>query len=201
MRRTRFQNAREIFERHHGLMTKKQAVAAGMSPNTFYAMRDAGVTAKISGGWYGLADLPPISQPDLATVALRAPKGVVCLISALSFHELTTQVPHMVYLALEKDSAEPRIDYPPVRTFRFSGESFQAGVEIHSIDGIKTKIYCAEKSIADCFKFRNRIGLDVALEALRLYRRSSNFDAVRLLEYARICRVEKVIKPYLEAIL
>lgn len=201
MANERFKNAREIFRKHGGLMTRKQAVDAGMSPNTFYAMRDSGVIEMVSRGWYRLTDLPPTSNPDLAAVALRVPKGVVCLISALAFHELTTQIPHMVYLALEKDAAEPRIDYPPIRTFRFSGESFRSGVESHSIDGIETKIYSAEKTIADCFKFRNKIGLDVALEALNMYRRSKRFNAATLLKYARICRVEKVIKPYLEALL
>ena len=182
-------------------MTRKQAVEAGMSPNTFYAMKKAGVITIVSRGWYRLADMPPTSNPDLATVALRVPKGVICLISALSFHEITTQISHMVYVALEKNSAEPRLDHPPIRTFRFSGESFRAGVETHSIDGIETKIYNVEKTIADCFKFRNKIGLDVALEALSTYRRSEKFDAGILLKYARICRVEKVIRPYLEAVL
>jgi predicted transcriptional regulator of viral defense system len=201
MRNERFKNAKEIFRQHGGVMTRKQAVEAGMSPNTFYAMRNAGVITMVSRGWYRLADLPPTSRPDFAAVALRVPKAVICLISALSFHEITTQVPHMIYLALEKDGAEPRIDYPPIRTFRFSGESFRVGVETHSIDGIETRIYCAEKTIADCFKFRNKIGLDVALEALGMYRRSKQFNAGELLKYARICRVEKVVRPYLEAIL
>lgn len=201
MKRERFKNAKDIFRQHGGVMTRKQAVEAGMSPNTFYAMRDAGFIAMVSRGWYRLADLPPTSRPDLAAVALRVPKGVICLISALSFHEITTQVPHMIYIALEKDAAEPRVDYPPIRTFRFSGESFRAGVDTHSIDGIETKIYCAEKTIADCFKFRNKIGLDVALEALNMYRSSERFNAGTLLKYAGICRVEKVIKPYLEAVL
>ncbi len=201
MRNERFKNAKEVFSNHGGVMTRKQAVDAGMSPNTFYAMRDAGIIEMISRGWYTLADQPPSSRPDLAAVALRVPKGVICLISALSFHEITTEVPHMVYLALEKDAAEPRIDYPPIRTFRFSGESFRAGMETHSIDGIDTKIYCAEKTIADCFKFRNKIGLDVAIEALTMYRRSERFDAGTVLEYARVCRVQKVIRPYLEALL
>lgn len=201
MRNKRFKNAKEIFRQHGGVMTRKQAVEAGMSPNTFYAMRDAGVTSMVSRGWYRLAELPPTSNPDLAAVALRVPRGVICLISALSFHEITTQVPHMVYLALEKGAAEPRLDYPPIRTFRFSGASFRAGVETHTIDGIETRIYSTEKTIADCFKFRNKIGLDVALEALSMYRRSTKFNAGALLGYARTCRVEKVIRPYLEAVL
>lgn len=197
----RFKNAKQIFRDHGGVMTRKTAVQAGMSPNTFYAMRDAGIIEMVSRGWYRLAELPPTSMPDLAAVALRVPRGVICLISALSFHEITTQIPHMVYLALEKNAAEPRIDYPPVRTFRFSGESFTAGVQTHLIDGIEIRIYVAEKTIADCFKFRNKIGLDVAIEALTMYRRSESFDGGRLLEYARVCRVQNVIRPYLEALL
>lgn len=119
---------------------------------------------------------------------------MICLISALAFHELTTQVPHAVDIALNKGDEPPRLDW-------FSGPAYSEGVDTHVIDGTPVRIYSPEKTIADCFKLRRRVGLDVALEALKAYRRRPGFDPARLLHYARICRVESVIKPYLEALL
>lgn len=139
------------------------------------------------------------NHSDLAAVAARVPDGVVCLISALSFHELTSQIPHEIYLAIPRGKEIPRIDYPPVRVFHFSENTIAAGVETHKIAGVEVKIFTAEKTVADCFKFRNRIGLDVALEALKMCL-SRNGSRAKILEYARLCRVEKVIYPYLEAI-
>src|SRR5205807_1869515 len=127
----------------------------------------------------------------------------ICLISALSFFELTTEIPHEVYIALPgpgtAKARQPHLDYPPVRVFRFSGAAFSEGIETHIVDGVGIKIYSPAKTIADCFKFRNKIGLDVALEALKLYRRKKEFQMRTLLYYARICRVEKIMTPYLEA--
>ena len=127
------------------------------------------------------------------------PQSVICLISALAFHELTTQIPHEVHLALTRTSREPVLEYPPIRIYRFSKESFAAGIEIHFIDDVSVRIYSAEKTLADCFKFRNKIGLDVALESLRMYRARRRPELQKVLEFARICRVEKVVRPYLEA--
>lgn len=126
---------------------------------------------------------------------------MICLISALSFHEITTQIPHEVYVALERGARAPRLDYPPLRVFRFTGKAFTEGVEDHEIDGVSARIYSPEKTLADCFKYRNKIGLDTALEALRLYRQRKPIKVEALIEFARICRVEKVMRPYLEAVL
>ncbi|MCK4410177.1 MAG: transcriptional regulator, partial [Candidatus Eisenbacteria sp.] len=134
-------------------------------------------------------------------VATRIPRGVICLISALSFHELTTQIPHEVHVALASGSEEPRLDHLPIRTYRFTGQSFSEGVETHEVDGVVVRIYSPEKTLADCFKFRNRIGLDTAVEALRSYRERGSIRVDELMRYASICRVKKVIQPYLEAIL
>ncbi len=152
-----------------------------------------------SRGLYRLADAELGSNTDLVQVALRIPKGVICLISALSFHELTTQIPHQVYVALPIDAEKPRLEYPSLRIFWLSQKVYSAGIENRELDGIPVKIYGIEKTIADCFKFRNKIGSDVALEALRDYRKSEDFNIETLLHYARIDRVERVIKPYLEA--
>jgi predicted transcriptional regulator of viral defense system len=191
----------EIFKEHGGLMSTKEAIEAGIQYRTLYEMYGEGLLERVSRGRYRLAELPPIWNPDLAVVGLRIPKGAVCLISALAFHELTTQIPHWVYIALPRGAQEPRIEHPPIRFFRFSGQAYSEGVEVHEIDGIEVRIFNAPKTVADCFKFRNKTGQDVALEALKDYRRTRAFNVEELMKYARICRVEKVITPYLEAIL
>jgi len=148
-----------------------------------------------------LAELPPLSHPDLVIVAHRVPLGVICLVSALAFHGLTTQVPHAVDVALRPNSNRPTLDYPPLRTLWFSGLAWSEGVETHSIDDTPVRIYSAAKSVADSFKYRRKLGLDVALEALRLYRKRRDFQVDTLLHYAGVCRVEEVLRPYLEALL
>jgi predicted transcriptional regulator of viral defense system len=198
---SRFDRAVVVFKKHGGILRTAQAIRAGIHPSTLYAMRDGGTLEIVSRGVYRLADSDPLSNPDLVTVATRIPLGVVCLISALSFHELTTQIPHEVHVALSRGAEEPRLDYPPIRTYRFSGEAFTEGVEIHEFDGVSVRIYNPEKTLADCFKFRNRIGLDTAVEAVRFYRERMPVKVDDLMRYASICRVKKIIRPYLEAIL
>jgi predicted transcriptional regulator of viral defense system len=193
------QSALNAFKKLGGTLRTSEALAAGIHPRTLYAMRDSGEVEQLARGLFRLASLPPLSDPDLATVAKRVPQGVVCLISALAFHQLTTQIPHEVHLALTRTAREPSLKYPPLRIYRFSEESFEAGIELHSIDEVSVRIYSAEKTLADCFKFRNKIGLDVALEALRTYRRRRRPKLQEVLEFARICRVENVVRPYLEA--
>jgi len=191
--------AQDIFKAHAGTLRTREALAAGIHPRTLYAMRDSGELVQLARGLYRLADLPPLSNPDLATVGKRVPQGVFCLISALAFHELTTQIPHVVHLALPRNSRTPRLSYPPIQVYRFSRESFKAGIEIHTIEGIDVRVYSAEKTLADCFKYRSKVGLEVALEALRTYRKRRGAKLQRILEHARMCRVESVIRPYLEA--
>ena len=128
------------------------------------------------------------------------PRAVICLISALYFHELTTQIPHQIYFALPRDVKTPKVKYPPIRVFHFSQESYQAGIVENMVDGVKVKIYNREKTIADCFKLREKIGLDIALEALRDYLKQPRPNISLFIKYARVNRVEKVIRPYLEAL-
>lgn len=182
-------------------MRMAEAVRAGVHRRTLYGLRDAGILDQLSRGLYRLADAPPLGNPDLVTVAKRIPKGVVCLVSALAFHDLTTQIPHEVYLAVPRKSEPPRLDYPPIRVFRFGTQAYPAGVESHDIDGTLVCVYSREKTLADCFKFRNKIGLDTAVEALRRYRQQGRIDAESLLRHAQACRVVNVIRPYLEATL
>jgi len=176
-----------------------EALEKGFSRKKLYSLRDQGVIEQISRGLYRLAELPEVSNPDLLAVALRYPNAVICLISALSFHGITTQIPHEISLAIPRDSHTPTMDYPPLDVHRFNSEAYKAGIEGHPIDGAKVKIYCPEKTLADCFKFRNKLGMDVVLEALKLYKSRMKFDHRKILQYARICRVEKVMRPYLEA--
>ena len=176
-----------------------EAVERGISRYMLYSLRDKGIIEPISRGVYRLADLPPISNPDLVAIALRYPNAVICLISALSFHAITTQIPHEVSLAIRRDTRSPSTDYPPLQVHQFTEESYKSGIEVHIIDGAKVQVYSPEKTLADCFKFRNKIGMDVVLEALKLYRSRMKLDSKKLLQYARICRVEQIMRPYLEA--
>lgn len=178
-----------------------EALKAGIHPRILYKMRDQGLIERMGRGIYRFADMPSLGNPDLATVAMKVPKGVICLISALSYHELTTEIPHEIYLALPRGAEPPRLDYPPLRIFWFSGSAFTEGIEQHDVDGIPVKVYNPEKTLADCFKYRNKIGLDVVLEAMKFYRQRKRFQADDLMRYARICRMEKVMRPYLEATL
>jgi len=188
-----------LFRQHGGQLRLSEALARGFSRYQFYQLRDEGLIEPVSRGLYRLADLPPIENPDLVTVASRFPNAVLCLISALDWHGITTQIPHQVHLAVARDARLPMLDYPPVAGYRFSGQAFSAGIEQVDVDGITLNVYNSEKTLADCFKFRNRIGMDVVLEALELYRTRKTFRPGKLMEYARICRVSNVMAPYVEA--
>ncbi|MFH1221424.1 MAG: type IV toxin-antitoxin system AbiEi family antitoxin domain-containing protein [Candidatus Eisenbacteria bacterium] len=196
----KIQEAQKAFRRHGGTLRTSAAIKAGIYPRTLYRMRDQGIIDTLARGLYRLSDLPSLGNPDLVSVALKIPHGVICLISALSFHQMTTQIPHAVHVALVPGTEPPRLAHPPIRISWFSGRAFSEGVEIHEIDGVPVRIYSPEKTLADCFKHRNKIGLDVALEALRLYRRHKPLRAEQIVHYAKICRVEKIIRPYMEAL-
>ena len=189
----------EIFRKYGGQLRMSEAIAHGITRYMLYALKDKGVIEPVSRGIYRLQELPPLDNPDLVTVSLRFPNAVVCLISALAYHNITTQIPHEVSVAVPRDSRVPSLDYPPIRAHRFSPEAYKSGIETHLIDGVSVKIYGREKTLADCFKFRNKIGMDVAIEALKLHKTQNGFNLGELIEYARICRVEKVMRPYLEA--
>jgi len=198
---SRFDRAVAVFKKHGGILRTAQALRAGIHPGTLYAMRDSGTLEVVSRGVYRLADSSPLGNPDLVTVATRVSGGVICLISALAFHELTTQIPHEVHVALPRGAEEPRLDHPPIKTYRFTGEAYTEGVETHELDGVIVRIFSPEKTLADCFKFRTKVGLDTAVEAVRFYRERKRVKVDDLMHYAAICRVNKIIRPYLEALL
>jgi predicted transcriptional regulator of viral defense system len=195
------ERAIDIFSAHNGILRTRQAMNLGISPRSLYAMRDAGVIRQISRGVYQLASLDLPANPDLIRVAIRIPRAVICLISALHYYGLTTQIPHKVYIALPQSAERPRLDFPPLDIIWLSDKSYSEGVTETRIDGTIIKMFTMEKTIADCFKFRNKVGVDVALDVLKEYVKSPerNFDL--LLKYARIDRVEKIITNYLEALL
>lgn len=196
----KFQKAKKIFRKHQGILRTKDALELGVHPKTLYSMREEGVIEPLSRGLYRLQESPDISQIDLIIVSKKIPNGVICLVSALSFHEVTTQIPHKVDIAIPIKAHQPNLDYPPTQFYWYSEKMHSSGVETHQIEGIEVKIYSIEKTLADCFKYRNKIGLDIALEALRFYWQTKKTNIKKLLEYAKICRCEKIITPYLEAI-
>jgi len=199
---TALDKARHLFQKHSGMLRTSNAIRLGVHPRTLYALRDAGEIEAVGRGLYRLSTSPPLTSPDLIPVAIRIPRAVVCLISALAHHGLTTQVPHAVEIAMPSHAQIPKIDGIPLRVFWFSEPSFSTGIEVTMIDDLPVRIYSAEKTVADCFKYRNKIGLDVAVEALRAWRNSKpKADFQALLRFAQINRVQRVMRPYMEAIL
>ncbi len=159
-----------------------------------------GQLESLGRGLYGLPGREISAHGSLAEVARRVPKGVVCLLSALRFHGLTTQAPFEVWLAIENKAVAPRFDYPPLRIVRFSGAALTEGVEEHVVDGVTVRVTGVAKTVADCFKYRNKIGLDVALEALREAWREKRMTSDELWRYAKVCRVANVMRPYLDSL-
>ncbi len=191
--------ARTLFAQQHGYLRTSQALRS-LAPKTLYKLHQAGVIERASRGLYRLSTAPLTEHTDLIEVAQQVPKGVICLVSALAYHNLTTQIAHQVYLALPNTAEKPRLEHPPLRLFWLTEKPYQAGVEQYRLGGFPVRMYNPEKTLADCFKFRNKIGLDIGIEALRLYRESRPLDIERILTYARINRVEQVMRPYLEAL-
>lgn len=178
-----------------------EALEFGITRTVLYSMLDNGLIERLHRGLYRLTDLPSLGNPDLVAVSRKAPNAVICLISALAFHEITTHIPHEVQIAIRCHTRQPRITYPPTRQFYFSESAITSGVEKHLIDGTEVRIFSAAKTVADCFKYRNKTGLDVAMEALKMFHESRRLVPSEIMKFAAICRVEKIIRPYLEALL
>jgi len=189
----------ELFKNKGGLMRTSEALNLGIHRRTIYGLRDEGILVAVSRGLYQLAEMEVPPEINLAEVAKRVPNGVICLVSALAFHELTTQIPHYIWLAVERKARKPRIEYPPVRVFHFSGRVFTSGIESCRISHQTVRIYNAPKTIIDCFRWRKAVGLDVVLEAMREYLKRPDSSPSTLMEYAKICSMEKRVTPYLEA--
>jgi predicted transcriptional regulator of viral defense system len=194
-------NALAAFHRAGGTLRASEAIRAGIHPRMLYLLRDAGRVECISRGVYRLAGSRASGDPDLVAVSLRIPRGVICLTSALAIHGLTTHIPHSVDVALPPGGWTPVIRHPPTRLYRFSPASMSEGVEEHVVDGTRIRVFSAAKSVADSFKFRNKIGLDIALEALRAYLSRRRRDLVALARYAEVDRVDSVMRPYIDGML
>jgi predicted transcriptional regulator of viral defense system len=159
----------------------------------------SGQLERVGRGLYRLPGAEVSEHETLANVAAKAPQAVFCLLTALQFHGLTTQLPRQVWIALPHGSRAPRLDYPPLKMVQFTGAAYSEGIELHERDGVPLRVYSVAKTVADCFKHRNKIGLDVALEALRDALAQKKVGADALWRYAQICRVANVMRPYLEA--
>lgn len=183
-----------------GLLRPSDLDAINAPRVTLTRLTSAGLLEKVGRGLYGLADRDGSGHESLMAVATKVPQAVFCLLTALQFHELTTQLPRQIWIAMPRGSHVPRIDYPPLKMVQVSGEAYEAGVEVFERDQARLRVYGVAKTVADCFKHRNKIGLDVALEALRDARAKRKASADDLWHYAKICRVANVMRPYLEAI-
>jgi len=195
---TASERAVRLFQEHGGILNTKKAIELGIHSRTLYALRDDARLERMERGLYRLADAAPLGNSDFVTVALKVPRGVVCLISALAYHQMTTQIPHAVYLAIGANDQAPALRYPPLRLFWYSKAVHESGISETKMDGTTVRIYSAEKTLVDCFKFRNKIGIDVCVEALNLYRRRGRMRLDLIERYAKLCRVQSVMRPYLE---
>ena len=195
------EKAIDMIRKLGGIIRTQEALRRGIHRRTLYGLRDDGVLLPTSRGLYRLADMESFpTEIDLVNVAKLVPHGVICLISALFFHELTTQIPHEIWLAVDRKARKPKVDYPPVRSIFFTGSCFREGIEVHRIMEQDVRIYNAPKTVIDCFRWRNEVGLDVALEAARSYLKRRGASPSMLMDYAKLCKVEKLVTPYLEAI-
>ncbi len=186
--------------RERGLVRAREVAAAGYPTALLYRLRDRGELEQVGPGLFRDPDADLTERHSYAEVAKLVPAGVICLLSALSFHEIGTQNPWQVWIALEKGSQRPRSPGLPLKTVWFSGDAMEEGVERHEVEGVDVRVFSAAKTVADLFKFRNKVGVDVAIEALREGLERRIFSRDQILHFARICRVERVMKPYLQAL-
>ena len=186
--------------RRHGVVTTREAARAGIHTQQLTRLVKKGILERIARGQYQLAERSVTEHHGLVVVARAVPRGVICLVSALSIHGIGTQLPAVVWVAIEGRARRPALAYPPLRVARFSGRSFTYGVETRRLEGESVRVYGVAKTLADLFKYRNKIGLDVALEALREAWRKRRFTIEELDRAARVCRVERVMRPYVEAV-
>lgn len=186
--------------RRLGMVRAADLKAHGIPRQRMYYLVRKGKVNRQARGIYAATSHGYTAHHSLAQVAKQVPGGVICLLTALRFHELTTQHPADVWIALAEKARKPRLDYPRLRVTRFSGPALTEGIEIHRIEGVDVRVYSAAKTVADCFKYRNKVGVDVAVEALRDFSRRYRGGATELARFARICRVTRVMQPYLDAI-
>jgi predicted transcriptional regulator of viral defense system len=198
MARTGTQRVLELAARQP-LVRPRDIEARGIARESLLRLYRQGLLVRAARGVYALADRPTSEHHSLAVAAKLVPRGVICLLSALRFHGLTTQDPHEVWIAIDFNARKPSVQSPALRVVRFSGRALAEGTEKHVIEGVRVRVYTAAKTVADCFKYRHKIGTDVAMEALRdaLRTRRATIDDIH--RYAKVCRVANVMRPYLES--
>ncbi len=184
----------------HGIVRPRDIEAIGLPREYLVRLHRQGKLDRPGRGIYTLPDANVTERHSYAEVAKRVPEAVICLLSALTFHEITTQSPASVWIALGKGARSPALTSPSLRIVRLSGPSLTEGIENHQVDGVPVRVYSAAKTVADCFKFRNKIGLDIAIEALKDSLRQKKANVNEIYRYAKVCRVSNVIRPYMEAL-
>lgn len=188
------------YVRQNGIVRPRDIEAIGVPREYLLRLHRQGRLNRTARGIYSLPDAPVTERHSYAEVAKRVPEAVLCLLSALAFHEITTQNPASVWIALGKGARTPAIASPSLRVVRLTEPSLSEGIEIHSVEGVTVRVYSTAKTVADCFKFRNKIGLDVAIEALKDCLHQKKATVNEIYRYAKICRVSNVIRPYMEAL-
>lgn len=186
--------------RQHGIVRSRDIEAIGVPRVYLLRLYRQGKLSRTGRGIYTLPDAAVTERHSYAEVAKRVPEAVLCLLSALAFHEITTQSPASVWIALGKGARKPAILSPSLRVVRLTGPSLSEGIEEHPVEGVTVRVYSAAKTVADCFKFRNKIGLDIAIETLKDCLRQKKTTVNEIYRYAKICRVSNVIRPYMEAL-
>ncbi|MBM4047754.1 MAG: transcriptional regulator [Planctomycetes bacterium] len=196
------QSPLQLVEKHGGIIRPSDFRDAGIPTVYLTRLCEKRVLERVGRGLYRLVDMDVTERHGLAEAAKRIPNGVVCLLSALVFHDLTDENPFEVWVAIDMKAWRPKVEYPPVRFCRFSGAALTQGIEQHRMEGVAVQVYSPEKTLADCLKYRNKIGLDVAVKALRRYlSRRGKMRLGELMRFARVCRVEKLMRRYVEAVL
>lgn len=190
----------KFFRKFGGVVQYSAIIKAGFHNDTLQALVTSGHIQRLDRAVYKLAELDDLANPDLVIASIRAPKGVVCLLSALAYYEVTDEIPRSVDLAIPRGTHANKIDHPPVKYYRFTPATWKAGVETKRIAGQEVRIYSLAKTIADCFKFRNKIGMDVARSALKTALGERKASPNEIMKYAKTCRVVNVIQPILESL-
>lgn len=191
----------DFFMKRGGLAGYAEIIGAGFNKAILKSVLSSGQIQKIDRGLYRLSAGSLLANPDIVAASIKVPKGIICLLSALSFHEATSEIPRYVDIAIPRGKHANKIKYPPVKFYRFAPSIWEAGLEAHEIEGRRIRVYSLARTVVDCFKFRNKIGMDVARDALKVAVTEKGIKPKEIMRYAELCRVESIIKPILEAIL
>lgn len=191
----------KIFNSRKGFAGTKNLLTAGIHWRDIKKLKDEDKIIRVKNGLYRLAEVPIISNQGFIDLAYAVPDGVICLLSALSYHELTTFNPLIISIAVCRGSRMPKIEYPPVEFYYFSKKQFEAGIDEVKIKGNKIRVYSPEKTVCDCFRYRNKLGLDIAKEGLSEYLKRKNRDLEKLFRYAEICRIKPLLQTWISALI